>query len=152
MKKTSISVKLYVRRFFLVIYDLIAINLSIFLALFIRFELSLNEQFWHFYGVAIRYSLFISLAGVLIFALFHMYTSLWTYAGVNEMINIFLACIIGSLAQIAIVSFLPPSEDILPRSYYLINPLILFFFEVISRFSYRGIRSYVKKKNAGFAA
>lgn len=138
--------KLYIRRVILIIYDLLAVNLAIFLALFVRFEMSLNSGLWQYYGVAARYLIPTMAVTILIFALFHMYTSLWAYAGVNEMINIFLASIISAGAELAIVSFLPPVNDVLPRSFYPLYALILFVLESVSRFSYRGIRSYVKKK------
>lgn len=138
--------ELFIRRVFLIIYDLIAINLAIFLALFVRFELSLHDPFPMYYGMAVRYLIPTMAVTIFLFALFHMYTSLWAYAGVNEMINIFLACILSSGAQLAIVSFLPPEKDFLPRSYYLIYPLLLFLLESVSRFSYRGIRSYIHKR------
>lgn len=140
--------QILLRRILFIIYDLIAINLAIFLAIFIRFEMSLNYSFWLYYGIAIHYIVITMAVTILIFALFHMYTSLWAYAGVNEMINIFLACILSSGAQLAIVSFLPPIDDVLPRSFYPFYALILFVLESLSRFSYRGVRSYVRKRNA----
>ena len=143
-KKESNS-KQHIRRILLVIYDVAAVNLAIFLAMFVRFELSMNDRFWLFYQHALRNILPFMVSTILIFALFHMYTSLWAYAGVNEMINIFLACILSSLVQLVIVVFLPPADDSLPRSYYLLYALILFVLESVSRFSYRGIRSYVRK-------
>ncbi len=138
--------QIMIRRILLIVYDLIAINLAIFLALFVRFEMSLNDSFRHYYQVSLHYLVPTMIATILIFALFHMYTSLWAYAGVNEMINIFLACIISSGAELAIVSFLPPIDDVLPRSFYPFYALILFVLESVSRFSYRGIRSYVRKR------
>lgn len=139
--------QLYIRRLLLVLFDLFALNLSIFLSIFVRFEMSINAQFLRYYHTALHYIVPIMVVTILIFALFHMYTSLWAYAGVNEMINIFLACIIASLSQLAIVAFLPPVDDFLPRSHYLICALILFVLESISRFSYRGIRSYMKNRS-----
>ena len=75
----------------LLVGDVIAIMLSSFFALWIRYELvfadidrNFLESIWGYAGINI-------ICTIAIFYVFHLYTSLWKYASVNELVNITLA-------------------------------------------------------------
>jgi FlaA1/EpsC-like NDP-sugar epimerase len=73
-----------------------------------------------------------------IFYLLRLYHSLWRYAGVIEMQNIFTACVFSSLLQFSGLQIL---KYPVPRSYYFLYCGVLLLLVMGSRFAYRFIRS-----------
>ncbi|MCI8280103.1 MAG: polysaccharide biosynthesis protein [Lachnospiraceae bacterium] len=133
--------ELTIRKGALVLYDIIAVYLAAFLALYVRFEFRIEgsvaeymRRFHHYYFILV-------ILALIVFSCMRMYSSLWTYAGINEMLNIAVACVIVSLLQIIAVTFITIAEGNMPRSYYVIYGIFLFALEFISRFAYRAIRS-----------
>lgn len=132
-----LNTRLFVRRAFLIVYDIIAVVLSGFIPLVMRYEFRFSEipeQFlnnvkWFMpYGVALT---------LLIFYLLRLYHSLWAYAGVTEMQNMMAACALSALCQCIGLHF---TKHYVPRSYYFIYLLVLFALTMLSRFSYRFLR------------
>lgn len=128
-----------VRVAILLIYDILAVCLSEFLALWTRFEFSfqLMLKSAYFMDTALNYLLINIATTVLVFTVLKMYSSLWRYASVREMLNVVLACLLCAGIQSIGMHLLRWS---MPRSYYI---LYLFFFLlliVFSRFLYRGLR------------
>lgn len=138
--------QLMIRRGLLLIYDMIAIYLSMVLALFVRFEFKLNTNVQSYLNVLHHYIVTIMIVTLIIFYFTHMYSSLWIYAGANEMANIVAACILTSVSQLIIITYLPPEGDSMPRSYYVLYAGILFVLEFSSRFAYRAVRSMANKR------
>ncbi len=135
-----------VYRVLLVIWDAVCINICSFASLFIRYELKwgrfiksgITADYPQGY-VATLQEMFIlnTLITLIVFALFRLYTSLWRYAGLGEVLNIALACGIS-----AVIHFLTifGTYRKLPRSYFVIYVLLLFITTLAVRFSYRIIR------------
>lgn len=138
--------QLLIRRILLVCYDVIAIYLSAVLALFIRFELKFCPDMLLYLSHIRQYMVLIVISSLVIFWFCHMYSSLWSYAGANEMLNIVIACVLVSGAQIVIVTYLPPLDKGMPRSYYPLFCAVLFVLEFASRFAYRAVRSMANKR------
>lgn len=138
--------QLLIRRTILLVYDVIAIYLSAVIAIFIRFELEFNERAHLYLDTFHHYLPYVIGATLLIFYFSHMYSSLWSYAGASEMVNIVAACILAAVAQLIIVTYLPPEGDSMPRSYYILFGGALFALEFISRFAYRTLRSMENKR------
>ena len=139
-------IQLLVRRLFLIFYDILAIYLAAILALLIRFELKFSGEMVRYWDVINPYMFIIIPVSLLIFAICHMYSSLWSYAGANEMANIVVACVLSSISQVVIVTYIPPLDKGMPRSYYLLFCVTLFVLEFASRFAYRMIRSISNKR------
>lgn len=146
MKRIFERNQLLIRRILLVCYDVIAIYLSAVLALFIRFELKFCPDMLMYLGHIRQYMVIIIISSLVIFWFCHMYSSLWSYAGASEMINIVIACVLVSGAQIVIVTYIPPLDMGMPRSYYPLFCAVLFTLEFASRFAYRAIRSMANKR------
>ena len=140
------KIQLLVRRVFLICYDIVAVYMAAILALLIRFELKFSGEMLRYWGVINPYMLMIIPVSLLIFAICHMYSSLWSYAGANEMVNIVVACVLASVSQVVIVTYIPPLDKGMPRSYYLLFCVMLFVLEFASRFAYRMIRSIANKR------
>lgn len=137
MKSNEKNTSLYMRVILLLVEDVIAVMLSSFLALWIRYELIFAdidriflESIWQYAGINI-------MCTIAVFYVFHLYTSLWKYASVNELVNITLAVIIsGILNTIGMKAFRYP----IPRSYDILYTLILLFMMIFIRFFYRFVR------------
>ncbi len=138
--------KLLIRRVVLLIYDVIAVYIAAVAALFVRFEMRVNEQMIFYLGIFHHYIVPVLIVSILIFYSCHMYSSLWIYAGATEMVNIVTACVLVPVAQLVIVTYLPPEGDVLPRSFYVLYGVALFVLEFASRFFYRALRSVANKR------
>jgi FlaA1/EpsC-like NDP-sugar epimerase len=138
--------KLLIRRIGLLIYDAVSIYIAALAGLFIRFEMKLSKDMLYYLGIFHHYLLPIVITTLLIFWFCHLYSSLWTYAGANEMASIAGACILASVAQLVIIAYLSPAGDNMPRSFFIMYAIFLFGLECISRFGYRAIRSIANKR------
>lgn len=122
----------------LFIYDILAICVSEFLALWTRFEFSFSQIPDWFLSPAIRYTAINIAITIAIFAFLKLYTSLWEYASVREMLNVVVACLVSACAQTLGYNMLQWG---MPRSYYILYFFFLLFFITFSRFLYRGLRT-----------
>ncbi|MBS6734230.1 MAG: polysaccharide biosynthesis protein [Clostridiales bacterium] len=121
----------------LLLYDIAAILLAEYGALLIRFEFRPSAIKPEFLEELIRYSPINIVLTLVIFALFSLYDSLWRYASVTELLNLTLACIISSMAQVVGTYMM---QHHMPRSYYILYLLLLFPMMAGGRFSYRLLR------------
>lgn len=137
MKHKLLNTKLLVRRIFLIIYDVIAVVLSSYIPLVMRYEFHISQIPQQFIDNVEWFLPFGILTTLLAFYLMRLYHSLWAYAGVTEMQNMAAACALSALCQCVGLQF---TKHIVPRSYYFIYLLVLFAFTLLSRFSYRFLR------------
>ena len=127
----------YIKIGMLVIADIIVALVTPVLVLLIRFDFMYNTIPISYLQPVLQLLPLNILLVLVIFALFHLYSSIWSFAGENEIYNILLACIL----QTVLVAFLLVFMQIqLPRSYYLIYPILLGFFTMAIRFAYRIMR------------
>lgn len=111
----------YIRIAVLVIYDIMAVFLAEVLSIWTRFDFSLkSEQGIPFLETAMHYVWLNIITTLIVFAIMHLYNSLWQYASVQELLNVVIACLLGSALQSVGMHMLQWS---MPRSYY-----ILYFF------------------------
>lgn len=144
MKKLVTNKALLVRRIGLMTYDVVAILASSALGLLMRFYFDYEsisnpmwiEYIWHYLPINI-------VTTIVLFYLFHLYQSLWTYAGVAEMASTITACILSSIIMTVGMLLLHFN---MPRSYYFYYAFCLLVFVVLSRFAYRLFRTFVQKR------
>lgn len=122
----------------LVVYDVLAIMLAEFAALFIRFELHINEIPKVYLNGVEKYTFINVILSLVIFAFFQLYGSLWKYASVSEMCSAVLACITSAALQSLGMLILNIQ---VPRSYHFLYLFILLAFVLGGRFAYRLIRT-----------
>lgn len=134
--------KLLIRRACLILLDAVCILFASFFALATRFEFIIYQIPKEHLDELKEYEPWFILTTLIIFALFKIYSSLWEYAGPQEIFSIIWACIVSGVLEIGIVLL---SSGFLPRSYYLLRTMYLIAFVVGTRFSYRMIR--LKKQN-----
>ena len=123
----------------LFLLDLLAIYLSCFLALAIRFEMSFFKIDAQYVEAAYRYLGIHMVGTVLVFYLFRMYTSLWKYASVQELCSLAFAVVISGALQFLGMRLM---EIRMPRSYYILYVLLMLVFETCIRFGYRFLRYF----------
>lgn len=121
----------------LLIYDICAVCVAEFLALWTRFEFSIAQIEPQYAKTALRYTLINIVVTLVIFAFFKLYSSLWRYASVQEMLNVVLACLLAACVQSMGMHMLFLH---MPRSYYILYLFFLLVLVAASRFFYRGVR------------
>lgn len=130
---------------FLALVDLVVIQFSAFMALLARFDFSytlLRESM--FLDALLRYAPWFTMLTVLIFIPFKLYSSLWEFASVDELLHILLAAMAVAVLQfVAIVLNLVN----LPLSFPMLNAMFLAVLTVLFRFSYRMARSIARRRS-----
>ncbi len=125
--------------------DMVSTALAFWLAYFLRFNFSIPEQ---------HYKMFLTTLPVLVilrivnFYFFGLYSGVWRYASINDMVRILKATVISSLLFFIYVGFVYHLIDF-PRSVFVIDWFIIVCLIGGSRFFYRLFReSYPIKVSA----
>ena len=139
--KQPFNYKLFYRRTFLVIYDIISVILASYLAVLIRYEFHVDSIPSHFLVPITRFLPFNILLTLFIFYLFRLYHSLWAFAGETELQNVVVSCVLSAVLSSVFLQFFKTKEQVVPRSYYFIYMFVLISLIFASRFSYRFLRS-----------
>ena len=126
-----------------VLLDLLVLVLASTLAIWIRFDFGNVPQ-----PYLLNSYQFIPFDFLIIFAIysgFKLYTSVWKYASIIELIDIILA---NFLFEILTYVYKLIFDVSMPRSYYLIEFFLLVMFTCITRLGYRVVRTlYIKMEN-----
>ena len=122
---------LIIRRTFLIVLDIILLNLASFIAIVARFN-SIQAIPEYFSDVLLYFFPFQTILTIVVFYLFRLYHSLWRYASVEEMLNVVFACFVSNVLNFFLLMLFSKS---LPRSYWIIYFVILICFIGGSRFS-----------------
>ncbi len=138
MKKFIRDRRLFIRKIFLIVLDVILINVAAFSALFVRFELSLEQIPTNYADAVLSYAIVNTVTTIVMFSLFRLYKSLWKYAGIDELVNIIFSSALSGALQIIGMHFLFSIH--VPRSYYPLSTLFIMILISVSRFSYRYAR------------
>ncbi len=141
MVKKIIDKKLVVRRLFLFLCDIVVIIVSSGMGLLLRFDLDPSKVDKVFLESVWTYLPINLLVTLLTFYILKLYHSLWRYASITEMQNVFSACMLSAILQFAGLQLL---ELRVPRSYYFLYAGVLLLFTLGVRFSYRFIRSITR--------
>lgn len=139
---------LVIKRIFLVVYDIIAVIAASMLALVVRFEGNYTAIPRAYIVKSLQYAPVIIIVTAVVFYGLRLYSSLWTFAGAPELINITFACALSALAQMTVMVLF---DVRMPRSYYILYGVALWMLVFLSRFSYRGIRTLIKRQESGAA-
>ncbi|MCD8130275.1 MAG: polysaccharide biosynthesis protein [Lachnospiraceae bacterium] len=133
-KKNIVSDRLFIMVFF----DILFIMISSFMALYIRFEfrfMEIEPEFLDHYAHILPVTI---VTTILIFFAFRLYSSVWEYAGTNELIKIIWATLCSAAVQL-VVSYVFPLY--LPRSYHVLYWFMLFGLTSLYRFGGRILKS-----------
>lgn len=128
---------LFNRTIALVVMDIMAIVISSFASLYIRYEFSFRDIkpiFMEHFEKMLPINV---LGGLLFFTLWKLYRSVWRYASATELINIVFAT--TSTAVFQVIACVLTGWN-MPRSYYFLYWVLLFGMVSCIRFSYRIMR------------
>lgn len=144
--KKPFNAKLFYRRTYLIIYDIISVIFSSYIAVLIRYEFHLDTVPEHFLTPINRFLPVNILLTLLIFYIFRLYHSLWAFAGETELQNLVVSCAISAVLNSVGLQFFKVSEQPVPKSYYFLYMFVLISMMFVSRFSYRFLRSQKHKQ------
>ncbi|WP_010251212.1 polysaccharide biosynthesis protein [Acetivibrio cellulolyticus] len=130
-------------RIFLVL-DCFLVNIALCIGLMIKFDASIPASFLGVLPITFVFTTIISIA---VYFLFGLYSTLWTYASVNEHIMIFFATVTASIVQ---CFFAACCGMMFPVMLYILNWMITFFLVEGIRIISRVIKNIkiVKKRNS----
>ncbi|BCN32209.1 polysaccharide biosynthesis protein [Anaeromicropila herbilytica] len=131
--------KLAVRQSFLIMLDILLLNMASYLAILIRFDLNFWKVPIEFSEAILYYAPINTILTLIIFFLFRLYHSLWKYASIEEMANILYACTIAEIIQFIGMHIM---QVHVPRSYYPLNLVFLIGAVTAARFLYRFLRMF----------
>lgn len=120
----------------LIILDILLINFSIVIAFWLRFDGMLENPYFQLYKNNV---IALSAIKLVVFYYFKLYRSLWRYASVEELIQVFFATFIGSIFA---MSYMYLTQQGLPRSIYAMSFFMDLLFVGGLRFSYRLVRRF----------
>lgn len=142
MIKRIVDKKLFYHRFFLLLCDIAIILSASALSLLFRFDFVISNISQVHLDSVIAYLPINIIVTIGIFYAFRLYHSLWSFAGVTEMQNLFMASIVSTLTQ-----FLGMEVLKLPifRSYIFLYGGMLFILTMISRFAYRFVNKLMPR-------
>lgn len=122
--------------FYLVLYDIVAVNFSYFFGLLLRFDLHYTNIPPEYLDAFLRFAPFYTMFTLVVFYFLRLYNSIWRFASFSELNRIFAATLITTGFQmIGITCFF----ERMPFSYYVIGCLTQFLLVVAVRFVYRYI-------------
>lgn len=135
-----------------VLLDLIAVNLCYYLAFYFRFYVNLKlglENAEIYKNAFIGFAPWYSVIAIVIFAFWKLYGGLWRYAGVNDMNRIIGANVCAIVVYVAgTAAFFIR----MPVVYYVVGGVLQFVFIVLIRFGYRILMVEKKRiRNRGLA-
>ena len=143
--RKEFNYQLLIRRICLIILDIACIIGASFAALLTRFEFQFSSIPEEFLDVITKYEIYFIIITLLVFIVFRIYSSLWEYAGIEEVFSIILACLLSELFKIGIIAV---TWSVMPRSWYVLDVLYLMILIGGSRFVYRMAR--MRRHNRAF--
>lgn len=127
---------MYQRMLFLMILDAMFTVLASFVTVFTRMEFKIDWWVWNNYLEIIGIDILITLV---VYYVFRLYKSMWRYASIVEVRRLLLAVICSDFFRMLLYVFVLRVE--LPRSWFILEPCMLFILSSTLRFLYRGMRS-----------
>ena len=122
--------------FYLVIYDIAAVNLSYFGALWLRFDLRFSSIPEVYLSAFLKFAPFYTVFCILVFAALRLYNSLWRFASISELNRVLVATAGTTLFQIVGITVFVQR---MPVSYYIFGAVLQAGMILVVRFSYRYI-------------
>lgn len=126
------------RNLILLLGDLLLICTACFASLVIRFDFRFGNIPQLYLDNSRSYLFIYVLTTLIIFIFTHMYSTMWSLAGIREAAMMCGACVLTTLLQVTGMTMLQLN---MPRSYFVLCGILLYAFEMCWRFSYRIMRS-----------
>ena len=118
----------------LAVYDIMAVNVSYFLALLFRFDGFFSQIPDYYVRAYVKFIPIYTILCLVIFYVSKMYQSVWQYASFNELARTCIGSTVASLLHILLITVIYYR---MPISYYLWGSCFQMILLVAARFSYR---------------
>ena len=116
------------------IYDIVVINLSYYLALWLRFDCKASAIRHDFLEAWMKFAPIYTVVCLIVFWAARLYKSIWKYASYSELVHLSAATAVTGLFHTVFITLLYRR---MPISYYCIGIMLQFTFMAGIRFSYR---------------
>lgn len=135
--KTGVYIGWAVKRLALLLFDILVVNLSYYVALAIRFNVG-----GEFRAVALerylpafmKFAPYYTVLSIAVFLVFKLYNNRWKHAGLHDLNRIFAAnAVSAAIHVVGTLAFV----DRMPLTYYFIGAMLQFMLITASRFAYR---------------
>ncbi len=126
--------QLYLKDLFFVLYDVAAVTVAFFFALWFRFDCRFSEIPRYYLMAWLKFTPIYAVISIIVFWLFHLYRSMWKCASFTELKRILLASGVLGVAHTTLITLLFCR---MPISYYIIGTAIQFMLIAFVRFAYR---------------
>ena len=124
----------HIKALFLMAYDVMAISISYFFALWIRFDGVFSEIPEKYLDPYVDFLPIYIIVSLIVFFVFRMYHSVWEYVSIRELMRAALGSLAVSAIHIVLITVL---FQRMPISYYLIGSGLQLLMLLAARFSYR---------------
>ena len=135
--------------FYLMVYDAIAVTLSYFVALFIRFEFRFSRIPAIYFEPWFRFAPIYVVFCLAVFWVLKLYKSIWRFASFTELKRVTAATVVTGLFHTIVITL---AFRRMPLSYYAIGIMLQFILVVGIRFSYRFVLLLRFNRNPGESA
>ena len=129
---------------FLVLYDIVAVNLAYFLALWFRFDCVFSRIPRDYLTAWRQFVPIYTVLCIVLFAFARLYNSIWRFASFSELIRITIASLTASVLHVVLITALFRR---MPISYDIIGAGFQYIFVTAIRFSYR-VMLYLRELRA----
>ena len=134
----------HIKVIFYMLYDVVAVTVAYFLALWMRFDCQYTEIPRELFMAWLNFAPIYAVICVIVFWLLYLYRSIWKYASFVELQRISLASVIlGAVHALGITVLFTR----MPLSYYVIGMAVQFLLTLFVRFFYRFVTLIRMKKN-----
>ena len=136
----GIAQKKISRKALFLIIDIIILTFTSILAVYLRFDLGAVPEVY--LTNSYKYLLIDAIIMVIVFGALRLYSSVWSFASVIELINVVEGCILFEMCSFLYKTIF---NIPMPRSYYLIQLMMLIILVGGTRFFYRIVKAIIKK-------
>lgn len=135
----------WTRMLIFLVSDVCMVGLCAFLALWVRFDMSVSAIPTRYADTAEAFIVFNIVITIMVFCINKMYSTMWGGAGIREMIQVAGCCFVAVVLQYLVINVRAVS---LPRSYYLLWFIFMTVSVGTSRMSYRIVKSLFNRWNS----
>ena len=118
----------------LILYDIVTVVLSYFLALWVRYDCAYTQIPQAAFSAFVKFAPFYAVFCIVVFWTARLYRSIWRFASFSELYRVIIATLITGFAHTLVMTFFIHE---MPISYYLWGMGFQFMFSLGIRFSYR---------------
>ena len=134
-KTRNINLSVTRKKLFLILIDMILINISGLTALLLRFDFTIPKQYIETY---LQNGVLTTVVMIIIFCIFNLYQSVWRYASMEELISVICSSAAGSIILFFVYNYI--LDITLPKSFYILFMVFIIVFIGGFRFTYRIFR------------